>query len=191
MKILTTCNNVVPMTKLIILLLIFITHNATAQLIPDTLDVCIDYHCEKRQQVNIKADEWLTILRPFQQTGSNAQQEREQIRESIALFEQIVGRYTPTFQDQAENRGEDKTGQLDCIAESTNTQHYLQWLAAKNLLKWHRVAKRVKRSPHFFDVHWGAQIIEKNRQTAYVVDSWHGANGDKPDVQMLKEWLNP
>ena len=76
----------------------------------DALDICIDYHCELKQEVQINDDEWQTILRPFNQPAVNAKIERQQIRESIALFEKIVGNHTPTYKDLAENSGEDETG---------------------------------------------------------------------------------
>ena len=172
--------------KLLPLTLLLLTPYATAQ---EVLDVCIDYNCDKRATVELQTDEWRVILQPFDPAATNAQQERQQIRESIALFEQVVGKHTPNHKDQAKNQGEDEIGQLDCIAESTNAQHYLQWLARKEKLKWHQVDERVKRSPFIFDVHWGVKITEQATQNEYIVDSWYGANGDMPDIEPLSQWL--
>jgi hypothetical protein len=156
----------------------------------DSMDVCIDYHCEKRQVVKPDASEWKTILSPFNQPSTSASQERQQIRQSIALFEQVVGAHTPTHRDRPQNEGEDEIGQLDCIAESTNTRSYLQQLAMKKKLKWHQVEERVRRSPLFFDVHWGVKITDLQNQQTFVVDSWYGANAELPEIQPLDEWLS-
>lgn len=175
-----------PMKLAALTLLLFINSSYAKE----TLDICIDYHCELKQDIQINDDEWQTILKPFNQPAVSAKMERQQIRESIGLFEIIIGNHTPTHKDLAENKGEDETGQLDCIAESRNSQHYLQWLAKKEKLKWHTVNQRVKRSPHFFDVHWGVKITDTQNQAQYIVDSWYGANGDMPDIQPLSQWLN-
>jgi len=172
------------------LLLLLLSGYLPTSYAQDMLDVCIDYHCENRQDISISNDEWQQILHPFQQQARSAAQERQQIRQSIALFEQIVGSHTPTSSDLPENKGEDETGQLDCIAESTNSRHYLHWLEKKDKLKWHRVNERVQRSPLFFDVHWGVKITDQSSRQAYIVDSWYGANGDMPDIQPLSQWLD-
>ena len=155
----------------------------------DILTVCIDYHCERQQQVPLEQQDWHQLLEPFSRPAANADSERENIRESIAQFEQLVGSRTPTHNDQPENKGEDEIGQLDCIAESRNTQHYLQWLERKNQLKWHTVGDRVKRAPSFIDVHWGVAIIETDSGNDYIVDSWYKANGKPPAIQPLEQWL--
>jgi len=169
-----------------LLFLLLIAPGVHAQ---EELEVCINYHCDLKQQVTISDAEWQVILKPFQQAPANAGQERHRIQESIGLFEEIVGQHTPTYQDLAENKGEDVIGQLDCIAESKNSQHYLQWLNKKGKLKWHLVGGRIKRSPHLFDAHWGAKITELQSNAEYIVDSWYGTNGDMPNIQPLSHWL--
>ena len=155
----------------------------------DRLSVCIDYHCEKRADVQIDASDWDELLQPFMQPAETAAMERQQIRDAIARFEKLVGSRTPTHKDLPENKGDDETGQLDCIAESTNTHLYLQWLARKMKLKWHRVDERIKRSPYFIDVHWGVKITSVTDQREFVVDSWYGANAELPQVVPLAKWL--
>ena len=173
--------------KLAALSLLLLVESSYAK---DALNICIDYHCELKQDVQINDEEWQTILSPFNRPAVNAEIERQQIRESVGLFEKIVGNHTPTYKDLAKNTGEDETGQLDCIAESRNTQHYLQWLVKKEKLKWHTVNERVKRSPHFFDIHWGVKITDTQNQAQYIVDSWYGDNGNMPEIKPRAQWLN-
>jgi hypothetical protein len=155
----------------------------------DILNVCIDYHCEQLQQVPLQDHDRHELLQPFSQPAKSAAQERENIRRAIARFEQLTGSRTLTYKDLPENKGEDETGQLDCIAESKNTRHYLLWLEQKNQLKWHHVGNRIKRTPSFFDVHWGAVITETGSDNDFVVDSWYGANGEPPLIQPVDQWL--
>ena len=155
----------------------------------DILTVCIDYHCERQQRVLLEQQDWRQLLQPFSRPTHSAEQERQSIRQSIAQFKHLVGSRTPTHNDQPENKGEDEIGQLDCIAESRNTLHYLQILERKNQLKWHTVGNRIKRAPSFFDVHWGVAIIETGSGNDYIVDSWYKANGELPAIQPLDQWL--
>jgi len=173
-----------------ILRLLFLILFAPGVQAQDELEVCINYHCDLTQRVTLSDSEWQIVLKPFKQSPANAEQERHRIRESIALFEKIVGQHTPTFQDLAENKGEDETGQLDCIAESKNSQLYLRWLNNKGKLKWHTPGERVKRSPYFFDVHWGVKITDNTSNAEYIVDSWYGDNGNLPDIQLFSIWRN-
>ncbi len=156
----------------------------------EVLNVCIDYHCEQQQPVTIEGQDRQLLLQPFSQPASNAADERNRIRQTIALFEQVIGSRTPTFKDLPKNSGEDVPGQLDCIAESTNTLTYLNWLEHKGRIKWHSAGSRIKRAPGFFDVHWAVEITELGSGNRYIIDSWYGGNGDLPAVQTLDDWLN-
>ena len=155
----------------------------------DMLTVCIDYHCERQQQLPLQDQDWHQLLKPFSRPADSAIDERENIRQAIARFERLTGSRTPTHNDLPKNKGEDEIGQLDCIAESRNTLHYLQWLERKNQLKWHRVGSRVKRAPSFIDVHWGAVITETDSGKDFIVDSWYGSNGEPPLIQPVDLWL--
>ena len=157
---------------------------------PDKLNICIDYHCEKNKNITLSNTEWQQLFQPFARQASNAQQERKQISESIALFEEIVGRYAGTDKDRAKNDGEDEIGQLDCISESTNTALYLRTLDNKGKLRWHSVDERKRRSTFLFDVHWSAVIKDKASGNRYVVDSWFYKNGAAPVIQPLGQWLD-
>jgi len=155
----------------------------------DTLTICADYHCELQKEVILTESEWQQVMQPFAVTATDAQQERQQISQSIALFEQVIGQYAGTHADLAENEGEDKAGQLDCISESRNTSHYLEWLEKKNKLKWHQVKQRASRSPILVDIHWTAVIQDKQSGVHYAVDSWFYKNGEPPVIQSINQWL--
>ena len=168
-------------------LLLFVSGTIQAA---DILDVCINYHCEQQQQVMLDTSEHDQLSRLFASPATSAAAERQNIRQAIASMEQIIGNKTATHRDLPQNLGEDEIGQLDCIAESRNTQHYLQWLETNRYLKWHNVSHRIKRAPMFFDVHWGVKITDIGTGEEFVVDSWYGANGQKPSIDTLSDWLN-
>lgn len=154
------------------------------------IDVCIDYHCDTRQQVELSPADWRFIVAPLRTPAASAEDERGQIREAIARFEQVVGQYTPTGSDRPGNAGEDRVGQLDCIAESTNARRYLQALEQRGRLRWHMVEQRIRRAPYLFDTHWGVLLTERATQQGYVLDSWYGSNGDLPDIRTADDWLD-
>jgi len=125
----------------------------------------------------------------FVTAAGSALLEREQVRQAIALMEQFVGRHTPTWRDRGRNPPTDAwPGQMDCIDESFNTTRYLQLFAAYGGLRWHRVSERVVRAPYLFDLHWAGQLVERDTQRHYAVDSWYLDNGELPYIQPLDEW---
>jgi len=116
-------------------------------------------------------------------------QERQQLRQAIALLERETGAITGTWRDLGGNvAGAGQPGQLDCIAESKNTTTYLQLISDAGLLKWHVVEDRQKRNPLIFNVHWAAIIRDTRDDRRYAVDSWFLDNGEPPYVQPLEDW---
>jgi hypothetical protein len=157
---------------------------------PPELLVCTDYHCDQLVSVQLRAHHWRRIGALFADTDSPAD-EREHLRQAIALLEDLIGSMTGTWRDRGGNfAGVGQKGQLDCIAESTNTTAYLNLLESAGLLRWHRIAPRKRRNPLFFNVHWTAVIIEKASGDAYAVDSWYLDNGQPPYVQRLDDWMS-
>ena len=151
--------------------------------------VCYNYGCKHMERVSLTPVEWNEVLAVFAAAADSAQQERQQIRQAIALMEQFVGRHTPTYRDQGRNPPTDGwPGQMDCIDESVNTTSYLRLFETFGGLRWHRVSGRVVRSPFVFDLHWAGQLVERATQQHYAVDSWYLDNGDLPYIQPLDEW---
>ncbi len=152
--------------------------------------VCTDYHCEQGQVVTLPAREWQSVrdLFPGQVTAA---QERDNIRQAVALLETTVGAITGTWRDLAGNiAGAGKPGQLDCISESKNTTTYLELLFDDGLLKHHAIEARQVRRPWIFNVHWSAVIRERRSGQRFAVDAWFLDNGQPPVVQPLEEWLS-
>lgn len=158
---------------------------------PYSVDICYDYACNTRSRITLSMEEWRRIAALFQDVRSSVQ-ERQSIRQAIALMEQAAGRQTPTFRDRGGNNklmDDEEAGHMDCIDESTNTTSYLHLFERNGLLSKHRVRERVSRAPYIFDVHWGAVIEEIGSGRRYVVDSWFFDNGQPPVIQPLEDWL--
>ncbi len=150
---------------------------------------CTDYHCDTGQMVSLTASQWQSIRNLFSADTSPAE-ERENIRQAIALLENIVGSITGTWRDLAGNiAGAGQSGQLDCISESKNTSTYLQLLFDGGLLKWHDVEERHVRHTLIFNTHWTAVIADRSNGERFAVDSWVRDNGQPPDIQPLSDWL--
>jgi hypothetical protein len=93
-------------------------------------------------------------------------------------------------QDLGRNlRGFGKTGQMDCIDESTNTTTYLYMLEQAGYLKWHTLVDRSTRFGIFIGMPHATAVIEDiNTHTRYAVDSWFFDNGIPPAIIELSAW---
>lgn len=164
--------------------------------------VCRNYGCAVRVDVSLNDEEWgrvralfaLPSARPAQAPGSQgASEERERIRQAIALIETLVGPKAGTQNDEAGAAiiSFNREGQLDCIDEAYNTSTYLRLLAQDALLQWHTVGMPARRGS-FFDgwPHNTATIVARASGARYTVDSWFGRNGALPDVVPLQVWLD-
>ncbi len=152
------------------------------------VDVCLDYHCDAIANAVLSTDEWLEIRRAFAEVGS-AESEREAIARAIGQMERFVGDKVGTAGDAPKNEADSgERGQLDCIAESTNSETYLRLFDRQGLLKAHDVEQRVKRTRWLFAVHWTAVIRDRASGQRFAVDSWYRGNGEPAIVQPLEEW---
>lgn len=153
------------------------------------LDVCYNYGCKDKTMI-ILTEEDLDLLRGLFHHLASAEDERQRIRQAVAMLEQIAGRQLPTINDVGGNyqKGMEERGQMDCIDESTNTTTYLTLLEQLGLLRWHEVEERAFRAPYLLDQHWAAQIKEHESGQHYAVDSWPDANGMPPLLQSLEDW---
>ena len=153
-----------------------------------TFFACTDYHCDIGKTVTLTQDEWKPIRDLFSRSMSPAE-ERERIRQAVALLETFVGAITGTWRDLAGNfAGSGMGGQLDCISESKNTTTYLQLLFDDGLLIWHSVENRHVRR-RFLAPHWTAVITDRVSGEQFAVDSWYLDNGEPPVIQPLQDWL--
>jgi len=157
---------------------------------PDVFSVCFDHSCHTVETHSITWQEWKQVTTPLETPGESAEKERHAIAAAIAIMEEIVGQRTGTYQDLGENlRGFGKTGQMDCIDESTNTNTYLYMLEQAGYLKWHKLLDRSTRFGIFAGMpHTTAVIEEINSHTRYAVDSWFFDNGKPPAIVELSAW---
>ena len=161
---------------------------------PDNYSICHGHTCSKFAFISLSEKQWFSAKALFQPVAGNAEQEREQIRQAVALLEELTGEQAGTDKDRAENniiQGLVLNGQMDCIDESTNTTVYLRMLDNDNLLHFHSQAHRITRgifSGDFGVPHTTATIVENASNTRFVVDSWFGNNGELPDIVPLELW---
>ncbi|WP_244642384.1 hypothetical protein [Phyllobacterium sp. 628] len=120
----------------------------------------------------------------------SAEAERTAIRRAVQIFElrstQVIGVADRPRMEFGKAR---EKGQMDCVDESTNTDHFLRYLQAFRLLRFHTVADRDARGS-FFDgryPHFTA-VLRDRSDTSWAVDSWYEPAGGKPDVMYLSKW---
>ena len=152
--------------------------------------VCFNHTCHSIETLSISAQEWSRVTSPLEIPGETAEEERAAIAQAIAIMEEIVGQQTGTYRDLGKNlRGFGKTGQMDCIDESTNTTTYLYMLEKAGYLKRHKLLDRSTRFGIFAGMpHTTAVIEDINTHTRYAVDSWFLDNGMPPAVVKLSSW---
>lgn len=151
-----------------------------------SIEVCTSFGCAARQPATFTQDHWEKIAGLFGH-AQTAADERVAISRAIGLMEDIVGRQTGTDRDKAENwQRAGEPGELDCIAESSNTERYLQLLAERRLLRWHDVAPRQQRG--LILTHWTAVITDRTDQRRWAVDSWFRDNALPAVVIPIEDW---
>ena len=157
----------------------------------EQFQVCHDVGCENRTLVSLKQADWEKLKGYFQPAAISAKAEREQIRNAVALFEEIVGPLAKTQNDMSRNQSGPRwtDRQLDCVAETINTTTYLLLFQQQGWLRWHTVGFPQHRG--FFDLlgpHNTAVIVEKTNGQRYVVDSWFHKNGELPEIVTSEQW---
>ena len=157
---------------------------------PAAYSVCFNHSCTSIETRSLTEQQWKRVTAPLQTAAVSAEEERHAIAAAIAIMEQIVGPQTGTHQDLGRNLpGFGRSGQMDCIDESTNTNTYLTMLEATGLLKWHTRVNRSTRFGIFAGMpHTTAITMETGAGTRYSVDSWFFDNGLPPAVVELSAW---
>ncbi|MEN8175992.1 MAG: hypothetical protein ABFS23_09530 [Pseudomonadota bacterium] len=152
------------------------------------LNVCLDYGCDKHRAVRPDSAAWKQVKTLLSDPASPAAERRAAAR-ALGLLEHSIGQQTGTHADLPGNSADHgRIGQLDCIAESTNSDTYLRAMQQAGLLRHHRVGRRQVRRPLLFDTHWTAVLEEAASGKSYAMDSWFGANGDPADIIALDDW---
>ncbi len=158
---------------------------------PEKFTHCYRYGCDRKTDVTFTPKDWKKISNIFPDINTTAQQEREQIKQAIGLFEQIVGAKTGTKTDTYGTFRDNGPFQQDCIDESTNTTIYLSILEQRSHLKHHKTLAPESRIPLFHGGRWPhrtAQIEEKKTGMRYAVDSWFHDNGFPAEIIPLTLW---
>ena len=149
---------------------------------------CYDFGCKSTAELRYDDGHWRQIAVLFEQHGLDSAGEKQAIRRAVALMERISGQISGTHLDKGGNYpGHDLPRQMDCIDESTNTFQYLAALERRELLRWHRVDLKQRRTV-WFVTHWTATISEIDSGAVFAVDSWYRDNGELPLLQPLDDW---
>lgn len=158
---------------------------------PDAFSICYNHTCKEVTTVSLDRRQWREVQAVFTPPAPSSAQERRQLAEAIALFEQLVGGLVGTSQDKGGNFQGMLSGgkQLDCIDESTNTTTFLAMLEKGRLLRWHTVEDRSSRGFFIFGMpHTTAVVKDSTTGEKWAVDSWFHDNGVPPEILPLTEW---
>ena len=151
--------------------------------------VCYDYDCMREATAEIDAAT-LERLGAHLREAADAGGERAGIARAVADLYVAVGRQTPVWRDRGGNFDDDRDqpGAMDCIDHSTNTTAFLQLLEGAGLLRFHRVAPRLKRSKYWIVHHWTARVAEIDSGAEFAVDSWFFDPGVPAVIMPIAEW---
>jgi hypothetical protein len=151
--------------------------------------VCYDNGCRSLAIVSLSEAQWELVKAALLPAAESAADEREHLREAIALMEKFAGEATGTWKDKGGTFNFGSDGQMDCIDESTNTTLYLTLFQRYDLLHHHRVVDRATRGWFIFGWPHATAVIREIAGTArWAVDSWFLDNGEPPYVLPLEVW---
>jgi hypothetical protein len=152
--------------------------------------VCHGYGCFFQTSVTLTGADRSRIASIMASGSKSAEAERAAVRRAVQVFErrstQVIGVADRPKMDFGHGR---EKGQMDCVDESTNTDHFLRYLQSTGLLRFHTVSRRDARGS-FFDgryPHFTA-VLKDGSGTLWAVDSWYEPAGGPPDVMRLAEW---
>ena len=162
--------------------------SSTAQ--AQSFRVCHGYGCTFQTSVTLTAADRSRIASIMASGSKSAEVERAAVRRAVQVFEQrstqVIGVADRPKMEFGKGR---QIGQMDCVDESTNTDHFLRYLQSAGYLRFHTVSRRDARGS-FFDgryPHFTA-VLKDGSGTLWAVDSWYEPAGGPPDVMRLAEW---
>ncbi len=172
------------MKRLAALLLLCAWHSAQAA----QAELCYDYGCSHKEIVAFSNNEMHAVEQQFAGVKSPAD-ERQAISVAVGMLLQDAGKRTPIHNDKGGNLADDgMEGRMDCIDHSHTTTALLHMLDDAHLLRFYQPLEPVERAPLLVNVHWSAQIRQKDNGDLYVVDTWFFDNGHPAVVMPLAEW---
>jgi hypothetical protein len=158
---------------------------------PEAFSICYNHTCKEVTTVSLDRRQWRKVQTVFAPPATSGAQERRQVAEALALFEQMVGGLVGTGLDRGGNFQGMLSGgkQQDCIDESTNTTTFLAMLEKEGLLRWHSVEDRSSRGFFIFGMPHTTAVVKDNvTGEKWAVDSWFHDNGVPPEIIPLSEW---
>lgn len=160
----------------------------------NSFSVCYGYGCHTTQQISFSEQQWSSIEAIFLPSADNAEKERKQVARAIAKMERLVGEMTGTQGDLPgtfEALFQNKSHQMDCVDEATNTTLYLKMFRQRGLVRFHREGYRINRG-FFFNGWPHTSAVMKNIDTneLFAVDAWFHKNGVKPEIIPVKLWYS-
>ncbi|NMG44478.1 hypothetical protein GPA22_12140 [Aromatoleum toluvorans] len=126
----------------------------------EAVEVCFNYGCASRVQVEL-ADDGLAGVAAVLAAAADAEAERGAIARAVGMMQRLAARETPIAADRGGNfLDDDVAGRMDCIDHSTTTTHFLELMAARGWLRFHRVLPAERRAPWLVLQHFSAVIEE-------------------------------
>jgi hypothetical protein len=152
---------------------------------------CHGHGCASVSRVRLSDPERQQIRALMQPKAATPADERRRIQLAIAQLEKLAGSRTDTEVDRGGTfAAVGRSGQLDCIDESSNTRVYLHLLYDDDLLAWHQPAGLAHRGLLLVGgwPHTTAVIRERSSGAVFAVDSWFLDNGEPPFIVSLASW---
>ena len=153
-------------------------------------EVCQGGGCATLSTTSLTAIEWNAVTRVFNQSASNAEQERQKIAQAIGVLEDLVGKKVGTSGDLAGTfNNSEMPGQMDCNDEAINTTTYLRLLKQNGLMPLHEIEDT--RTRNFFFTGWPhstAVIHDIKTGERFAVDSWFYDNGHAATIVPFAQW---
>ncbi len=160
--------------------------------------VCYNYGCAVEQTVAF-SEQRLAGLKALLRKARSPETERDLLAVAIGRLYAWAGEQTPIWRDRGGNYDDDQgeSGRMDCIDHATTTTRFLEALAARGLLRFHRVLPPARRTRFLVGQHFSAVIeelgpvrdAEHPEPERYVVDSWFRDNGRPAVIMALEKWL--
>jgi hypothetical protein len=152
--------------------------------------VCYNYGCAA-EDLAVFTDARLSWVRDLMMSAGDAEHEREYLALVIGKLYAWAGQQTPIVADRGGNWDDDgQPGSMDCIDHSTTTTRFLNLLAGRGWLRYHRVLAPDWRRYRLIGQHFSAVILDAATERRYAVDSWFVDNGEPAVVLPIEEWLD-
>ncbi|MBD5802027.1 hypothetical protein AZOA_14530 [Azoarcus sp. Aa7] len=124
------------------------------------VEVCFNYGCANRVEVVLAEDRLADVADVLAQ-ATDADSERAAIARAVGMMQRLSAGQAPIAADRGGNYRDDGVeGRMDCIDHSTTTTHFLELMAARGWLRFHRVLAVERRAPYVVLQHYSAMIEE-------------------------------